>query len=117
MNHTNLELIEPAVKGTTGILESALKHAYVSEWRLLKINPNDDNSHSGPQLKRVVVLSSCASVANPTDSGILDENNWNEENIVEIREKGRNAAQTAKYRASKSLAEKGMFYTSSGEQG
>lgn len=61
---------------------------------------------SGPQLNRVTVLSSCASVSNPTDEGILNESNWNEDNIVEIKEKGKDASQAAKYRASKSLAEK-----------
>ena len=59
-------------------------------------------------MKRIVVTSSCASVSNPTDTGILDEKNWNEDNIVEVKEKGKNASQPAKYRASKSLAEKGV---------
>ena len=62
---------------------------------------------SGPQLKRIVVTSSCAAISNPEDTGILDESSWNESNIREIKEKGRNAGQPAKYRASKSLAEKG----------
>jgi len=83
------ELIEPAVKGTVGILESALKNA--------------------PDLKRVVILSSCASVSNPTDTGVLDERNWNEDNIKEIQEKGKDATAAAKYRASKSLAEKSAW--------
>ncbi|KAH8110868.1 hypothetical protein DFH11DRAFT_1880257 [Phellopilus nigrolimitatus] len=61
------DVIEPAVKGTVGILESALKHA-------------------GPQLRRIAVLSSSVS--------------------IEVRAKGRAAGQTAKYFASKSLAEK-----------
>lgn len=61
---------------------------------------------SGPQLKRVIVLSSCASVSNPTDQGVLNESNWNEDNIKEIKEKGRDASGLVKYRASKSLAEK-----------
>lgn len=73
---------------------------------LFNRNLSQNFSLSGPQLKRVTVLSSGASVSNPTDAGILNESNWNEENIVEIREKGKDASQLAKYRASKSLAEK-----------
>ncbi|KAI5117773.1 hypothetical protein M0805_003592 [Coniferiporia weirii] len=84
------ELIEPAVKGTAGILESARKYA-------------------GPQLKRIAVTSSCAAVSNPTDTGVLDERNWNEANIVEVREKGRAASQAGKYRASKTLAERAAW--------
>jgi len=84
------ELIEPALKGTQGILESALKYA-------------------GPGLKRVVVLSSTASVVNPSDTGSVDESHWNTENITEIEEKGREASQLAKYRASKSLAERSAW--------
>ena len=64
--------------------------------------------YSGPQLKRIVVTSSCAAVANPEDRGELDERTWNESNIREIEEKGREASQVGKYRASKSLAEKGL---------
>lgn len=48
-------------------------------------------------------------MADPADEGLLDERNWNEGNIVEIREKGRNATNLAKYRASKSLAEKAAW--------
>jgi hypothetical protein len=47
-------------------------------------------------------------VSNPTDRGILNESNWNTANIEEIKVKGREASNVAKYRASKSLAEKGM---------
>jgi len=83
------ELIEPAVKGTVGILESALKNA--------------------PDLKRVVILSSVASVSNPTDRGILDERNWNEDAITEVKEKGKDANAYAKYCASKGLAEKSAW--------
>lgn len=64
---------------------------------------------SGTQIKRIVITSSCASVSDPTHEGLLDEQSWNEGNIVEIREKGRGATQLAKYRASKSLAEKAAW--------
>ncbi|KAH8109989.1 NAD-binding protein [Phellopilus nigrolimitatus] len=84
------ELIGPAVKGTVGILESALKHA-------------------GPQLQRIAVLSSGAAVAGSSDRGELDERTWNEESVAEVRERGRAASQSAKYRASKALAEKAAW--------
>ncbi|THH07730.1 hypothetical protein EW145_g3173, partial [Phellinidium pouzarii] len=84
------EIIAPAVKGTVGILESALKHA-------------------GPQFKRVVVTSSTAAIEDPTSKGMLSEKDWNEGDIVSVREKGRDATQVAKYRASKSLAEKAAW--------
>ncbi|KAH8102011.1 hypothetical protein DFH11DRAFT_1786495 [Phellopilus nigrolimitatus] len=84
------ELIEPAVKGTVGILESALKYV-------------------GPQLQRIAVLSSCASVANASDRGELDEHSWNEESTAEVRAQGRAAEQSAKYHASKALAEKAAW--------
>ncbi|KAH8110863.1 NAD-binding protein [Phellopilus nigrolimitatus] len=84
------DVIEPAVKGTVGILESALKHA-------------------GPQLRRIAVLSSCASIINDSDRGELDERRWNEESIAEVRAQGRAAGQAAKYCASKSLAEKAAW--------
>lgn len=48
-------------------------------------------------------------MSDPTHEGILDERDWNESNIVEIREKGCNAANRVKYRASKSLAEKAAW--------
>ena len=44
---------------------------------------------------------------NHSDTGFLNDNNWNETNIREIKEQGKKATQLAKYRASKSLAEKG----------
>ncbi|KAH8114298.1 hypothetical protein DFH11DRAFT_1508933, partial [Phellopilus nigrolimitatus] len=86
------ELIGPAVKGTVGILESALKHA-------------------GPQLQRIAVLSSDAAVAGSSDHGELYERTWNEESAAEVRERGHATSQSAKYRASKALAEKGPFST------
>jgi len=84
------ELIEPAVKGTQGILESALKYA-------------------GSALKRVVILSSTASMVNPSDTGSVDESHWNDETVALVNEKGREANQVAKYLASKTLAERSAW--------
>lgn len=70
------------------------------------------SSYSGNQLKRIVVTSSGAAITDSTASGVLDESNWNESDIKEINEKGKAASQLAKYRASKSLAEKGALLPS-----
>ncbi|TBU38649.1 NAD(P)-binding protein [Dichomitus squalens] len=84
------ELIIPAVHGTTGILASALKH--------------------GSSVKRVVVTSSCASVLTPTtEPRVFSEEDWNEASIAEVKEKGRAASSPAKYRASKTLAERAAW--------
>ena len=84
------ELIVPAVHGTTGILASALKNA--------------------PSVKRIVITSSCAAVLTPApDPRTFSEENWNEASIVEVKEKGKDAPAIAKYRASKTLAERAAW--------
>ena len=84
------ELIIPAVRGTTGILASARAHA--------------------PGVQRIVVTSSCASVLTPTpDPRVFSEADWNEASIAEVNEKGRDASGPAKYRASKTLAERAAW--------
>ena len=67
----------------------------------------------GSQLKRAVVTSSTASIFDSSSSGRLDENSWNESSITLVKEKGKDASNMEKYRASKSLAEKGkqMLFT------
>ncbi|KAJ6452663.1 hypothetical protein C8R45DRAFT_1083348 [Mycena sanguinolenta] len=84
------ELLEPAIKGTVGILESARKY--------------------GTSVKRVVVTSSCASVLNvsPTPQ-VLSELDWNDQAVQEVQEKGRSATNAAKYRTSKTLAERAAW--------
>lgn len=84
------ELIIPAVHGTTRVLESALAH--------------------GSRVKRIVVTSSCASVMQVQDTPRkFSEEDWNDAAIAEVREKGRAASQPAKYRASKTLAERAAW--------
>ncbi|KZT02608.1 NAD(P)-binding protein [Laetiporus sulphureus 93-53] len=84
------ELIVPAVQGTTRILESALAN--------------------GTTVKRVVVTSSTASVMHPQDTPrAFSELDWNDAAINEVKEKGRGASQPAKYRASKTLAERAAW--------
>ncbi|KAJ7490833.1 D-lactaldehyde dehydrogenase [Mycena latifolia] len=84
------ELFEPAVKGTVGILDSALKY--------------------GKSVKRVVVTSSTAAVLNiSTEPQVLSELDWNDQSVKEVEEKGRAAAAGVKYRASKVLAERAAW--------
>jgi len=84
------ELITPAVRGTVGVMQSALKH--------------------GQNVKRIVVTSSCASVLEmlPTPKE-FSEADWNNQAIRDIEEQGRSAPAGAKYRASKTLAEKAAW--------
>ena len=84
------EIIVPAVKGTVGVIQSAIKY--------------------GSSVKRIVVTSSTASVLTAQSTPrTFNENDWNEAAIVEAREKGRDAAPVVKYRASKTLAEKAAW--------
>jgi len=84
------EFIEPAVKGTLGVLQSALKY--------------------GTDVKRIVVTSSCAAVLEiPPSPRKFSELDWNQQALKEVEEKGRNALVMNKYRASKTLAEKSAW--------
>ncbi|PFH46894.1 hypothetical protein AMATHDRAFT_153481 [Amanita thiersii Skay4041] len=93
------ELIDPAVKGTLGILKSAMKH--------------------GPAIKRVVLLASTASVLRDSDEPLVfNENDWNDQSIKEVEVLGHKASPMAKYYASKTLAEKAAwkFYSEHKDQ-
>ncbi|CCM04261.1 uncharacterized protein FIBRA_06430 [Fibroporia radiculosa] len=84
------ELIVPALHGTTRVLESALAY--------------------GTAVKRVVITSSVAAVMRIEEQPLtLSEADWNDQAIVEVREKGRGSSQAAKYRASKTLAERAAW--------
>ncbi|TBU34313.1 NAD(P)-binding protein [Dichomitus squalens] len=85
------ELIRPALQGTTSILRSA--------------------SQPDSTVKRIVVISSLAAIVDisaPTPV-TFTEANWNEHDVAEVRDKGAAAAQSAKYRASKALAERAAW--------
>lgn len=59
-------------------------------------------------VKRVVVTSSTAAVLNvSTEPQLLSELDWNNQAVEEVAEKGRGASAAAKYRASKTMAERG----------
>ncbi|KAH6883771.1 D-lactaldehyde dehydrogenase [Coprinopsis sp. MPI-PUGE-AT-0042] len=87
------DFIEPAIKGTVGVLESALKYK------------------NG--IKRVVVTSSLAAVASYSDpqgpSGDFTEEDWNETSVKTVEEKGIEAGVMEVYSASKVLAEKAAW--------
>lgn len=65
----------------------------------------------GPDVKRIVVLSSCASIVegNRPLPVIFSETDWNNYSIDEVETKGDKAANSEKYRASKTLAEKAAW--------
>jgi hypothetical protein len=108
--NTVLELITPALQGTSGIMKSVLKNGYVSISRfVLTSYPATTRT----EVKRIVVTSSCAAVIS-IGAGFrsYNETDWNEDSIKEIEFKGRDATGMAKYQASKTLAEKGMVESS-----
>ncbi|KAG5351732.1 hypothetical protein C0989_005133 [Termitomyces sp. Mn162] len=85
----DIELYKPAVNGTVSILKSAQKN--------------------GSHIKRVVVTSSTASVLEIGVDKVFTEADWNEHAIREVEEQGDAALGMIKYRASKTLAEKGTM--------
>ncbi|KAG9015707.1 methylglyoxal reductase (NADPH-dependent) gre2 [Tulasnella sp. 427] len=83
------ELIGPAVKGTTGILESIKAYA--------------------PTVKRVVLTSSVGSIYHQKTPPIFDESDWNVDAPKAIEKFGRLAPGPVKYSASKVLAERAAW--------
>jgi len=84
------ELIIPAVHGTQSVLKSILKN--------------------GPNVKRMVLTSSCAAILEPHDeSYVYSEKDWNEFSIKETKEKVEKTEGIHQYRASKTLAEKSAW--------
>ncbi|CAD6566020.1 MAG: methylglyoxal reductase (NADPH-dependent) gre2 [Tremellales sp. Tagirdzhanova-0007] len=86
------ELIQPAVKGTTGIMKSIQK--------------------SNPKCKRVVITSSIAAILSTHSRKapiLYTEKDWNQDSVKQVEEKGANADGTDSYRASKTLAEQAMW--------
>ncbi|KAI0082031.1 D-lactaldehyde dehydrogenase [Panus rudis PR-1116 ss-1] len=84
------DVIEPAVKGTLGVLHSVLKH--------------------GNKVKRVVITSSTGAVFHPVDKHtVFTENDWNYPAIDEVKAKGKDAPGFSKYFASKTMAERAAF--------
>ena len=90
MTNTCLDLIIPAVQGTTSILNSALKY--------------------GNTLKRFVLTSSAvAALEVTTVPRVFTESSWNEAAVEAVKTKGSAAGPFMIYCASKTLAEKAAW--------
>jgi nucleoside-diphosphate-sugar epimerase len=84
---THADIIVPAVRGTTSVLHSALKH--------------------GSAVKRVVLTSSFVAVFElVTEPRVFTESNWNDAAMEGVKTKGSAADAFTIYSASKALAEK-----------
>jgi nucleoside-diphosphate-sugar epimerase len=109
MRPSTSELIDPAVKGTVGILQSALKNGYIRSSTSLSSSHPSHFSYS-KSVKRIVITSSVAAVLHvDPEPQYFSELDWNEQAVQEVAEKGRDASAASKYRASKTLAEKGII--------
>jgi len=91
INPTNPDdVIVPAVRGTTSILNSALKH--------------------GSTVKRVILTSSSVAVCGATTvARVLDESNWNDAAVEALKTKNSEMQPFVVYMASKTLAEKAAW--------
>jgi nucleoside-diphosphate-sugar epimerase len=90
VDDSRTELIVPAVRGTTSILNSALKY--------------------GTGVKRIVLTSSLAAIreADPNPR-TYDETNWNNAAVTAVETKGSGAGPVSIYLASKTLAERAAW--------
>lgn len=104
-----IELIVPAVNGTVGILQSAMKYGCVTEFiSSIESYVYRRSIHRRPSVKRIVVTSSCAAVQEiDPKPRVFSELDWNNQSVRAVEENGRDALPGVKYRASKTLAEKG----------
>jgi hypothetical protein len=88
----------------------------VSHHHHLKLTACHTHSTGSPTVKRVVITSSTAAFVllpppyDPPRSTTFSEKDWNMESIRIVEEKGRDAPNTHKYRASKTLAERGACW-------
>ncbi len=97
------------MEGTLSILESALKNKYVPHYHKTILGLIPFYTTKRTQIKRFVLLSSAAAITGDSDVGVIDETRWNAEAIADVNEHGRAATQANKYRASKTLSEKGKI--------
>ena len=87
---TFTDLIIPAVRGTTSILNSALKN--------------------GSALKRLILTSSVAAIREDTTvTRAFNESNWNNSAVEAVKTRGSAAGPVLIYLASKTLAEKAAW--------
>ncbi|KAF8873077.1 D-lactaldehyde dehydrogenase [Infundibulicybe gibba] len=84
------KILQPAIRGTVGILESALKF--------------------GPSVKRVILTSSVAAISQLSRGpATYSEKDWNDESEAEVERLGDKISTNSAYRASKTLAEKAAW--------
>jgi nucleoside-diphosphate-sugar epimerase len=89
-NGIHSDIIIPAVRGTTSILNSALKH--------------------GSNVKRFVLTSSGVAIRESTTvPRVFTESDWNKADVEAVKTKGSAAGPLAIYMASKTLAEKAAW--------
>jgi len=90
LKRVHSDIIIPAVRGTTSILNSALKH--------------------GSNVKRFVLTSSAVAVREPTTvPRAFAESDWNNADVEAVKTKGSAAGPAVMYMASKALAEKAAW--------
>jgi nucleoside-diphosphate-sugar epimerase len=95
------------VQGTVGILQSAVKNACVFSVVIVK---SFVEKGSRPNVKRIVITSSCGAVmAPPLKPTVFSEKDWNRDSLDDVEKNGVNAITMSKYRTSKTLAERGQF--------
>lgn len=83
------EIIRPAVKGTTSLLNSVVAH--------------------GSSVRRIVYTSAVAAVFSLSNPKVWDEADWNDDAVRVCEEQGRNAFPMLKYCASKVLSERAAW--------
>lgn len=67
------------------------------------------------QIKRIVITSSILAILSTVKEGAtreFNEEDWADEFVELVKEQGNKSSADAKYRASKTLAEKGKLFTS-----
>lgn len=84
------EMIRPALKGTTTLLNGVLAH--------------------GSSVKRIIITGTVGTMMTLSETpAVYDETDWNEDAVRECIEQGREASAGAKYCAGKVLAEKAAW--------
>lgn len=96
-------VIQPAIQGTVGILESVKAHGQVTFCPQTSVHSQSACSQS---VKRVVVTSSFQAVGR---EGGMTEKDWNDKAVETFRKDGINAGPHTVYAASKVLAEKAAW--------
>jgi nucleoside-diphosphate-sugar epimerase len=106
------DFIQPAIRGTLGVLRSALKFGLVQYSWLMIIFSWIHRTPSSAKIKRIVITSSCAAILQKVTEPTItfDETSWGDDFVRAVEEQGRDAPMIFKYRASKTLAERGGYF-------